>query len=96
VKASRFLDARKIEPKETVPASRKLGRGDAASLAKGASRVLVAKGKKLDTFKPAGKAPKACVDAMLGPTGNLRAPCIRVGKTVVVGFNEEVFGELFA
>ena len=96
MKASRFLDARKIEPKGTVPASRKLGGGDAASLAKGASRVLVAKGKKLDTFKPAGKAPKACVDAMLGPTGNLRAPCIRVGKTVVVGFNEEVFGELFA
>lgn len=96
MKASRFLDARKIEPKQAVPASRKLGRSDAAALAKGASRVLVAKGKKLDTFKPAGKAPKACVDAMLGPTGNLRAPCIRAGKTVIVGFNEEAFGELFA
>ncbi len=94
MKASRFLDARKIEPKEAVPASRKLGRSDAAALAKRASRVLVAKGKKLDTFKPAGT--KACVDAMLGPTGNLRAPSIRIGKTVIVGFNEEVFGELFA
>jgi hypothetical protein len=79
-----------------VPASRKLGRSDAAALAKAASRVVVAKGKKLDTFKPGGKAPKTCVDAMLGPTGNLRSPCIRMGKTVVVGFNEEVFGELFA
>ncbi len=78
-----------------MPASRKLGRSDAARLAKAASRVLVAKGKKLDTFKPGGKAPKACVDAMLGPTGNLRAPCIRTGKTIVVGFNEDVFGELF-
>ena len=78
-----------------MPASRKLGRSDAARLAKAASRVLVAKGKKLDTFKPGGKAPKACVDAMLGPTGNLRAPCIRTGKTVLVGFNEDVFGELF-
>ena len=58
--------------------------------------MLVAKGKKLDSFKPGGKAPKACVDAMLGPTGNLRAPCLRTGKTVVVGFNEEVFSELFA
>ncbi len=79
-----------------VPASRKLGRNDAAALAKAAARVLVAKGKKLDSFKPGGKAPKACVDAMLGPTGNLRAPCLRTGKTVVVGFNEEVFSELFA
>ena len=31
------------------------------------------------------------VEAMLGPTGNLRAPTLRKGKTVLVGFNEEVF-----
>jgi hypothetical protein len=78
-----------------VPASRKLGRSDAAALAKGASKVVVAKGKKVDTFSPGGKAPKACVDAMLGPTGNLRAPTLRSGKTVVVGFNDDLFGELF-
>jgi hypothetical protein len=78
-----------------MPASRKLGRSDAAALAKAASRVLVAKGKKLQEFKPGGKAPKACVDAMLGPTGNLRAPCIRAGKTVIVGFNPDVFESLF-
>lgn len=53
--------------------------------------MVVAKGKKVDEFAPAGKAPKACVDAMLGPTGNLRAPAIRAGKTVLIGFNEEVF-----
>ena len=28
---------------------------------------------------------------MLGPTGNLRAPTIRVGKTVLVGFDEETY-----
>jgi hypothetical protein len=78
-----------------VPASRKLGRSDAAELAKGASKVVVAKGKKVDTFAPGGKAPKACVDAMLGPTGNLRAPTLRAGKTVVVGFNDELFTDLF-
>jgi hypothetical protein len=31
---------------------------------------------------------------MLGPTGNLRAPCLRVGKTVLVGFDEETFGRV--
>jgi hypothetical protein len=31
---------------------------------------------------------------LLGPTGNLRAPTIRVGKTVVVGFNEDVYREM--
>lgn len=79
-----------------MPASQKLGRSDAAAMAKKASKVIVAKGKKVSEFKPAGKAPKACVDAMLGPTGNLRAPTLRVGKTVLVGFNEEAFGSVFS
>jgi arsenate reductase-like glutaredoxin family protein len=85
------LDANGIEPKEVVPASRKLGKSDAAAMAKAASKVIVAKGKKVTEFKPGGKASKELVEAMLGPTGNLRAPTIRRGKTLIVGFNEEVF-----
>lgn len=76
-----------------VPASRKLARDDAAKLARAASEVIVAKGKKLDRFD-GGKATAEVVDAMLGPTGNLRAPCIRAGKTILVGFNEEVYEEV--
>ncbi len=53
--------------------------------------MVVAKGKKISEFKPGGKAGKDVVDAMLGPTGNLRSPTIRKGKTVLVGFNEEMF-----
>ena len=53
--------------------------------------MIVAKGKRVSEFKPGGKAGKNVVDAMLGPTGNLRAPTIRKGKTVLVGFNEEVY-----
>ena len=87
------MDANGIEPKEVVPASRKLSRKDAAAIAKQASLVVVAKGKKVSEFKPGGKAGKELVDAMLGPTGNLRAPTIRAGKTVLVGFNEDVFAD---
>jgi len=76
-----------------VSASRKLGRKDAAEIAKKASAVFVAKGAKVSEFKPAGKADKQLLDAMLGPTGNLRAPTIRRGKTVLVGFNQELFSE---
>lgn len=32
---------------------------------------------------------------MLGPTGNLRAPAIIMGKTVLVGFNQELYQEVF-
>ena len=64
-------------------------------MAKAASKVFVAKGKKISEFKPAGKASAEIVAAMLGPTGNLRAPTIRKGKTVVVGYNDELFEQLF-
>jgi len=56
--------------------------------------VIVAKGKKVSEFA-GGKAGKELVDAMLGPTGNLRAPTIRKGKTVLVGFNQELFEKVF-
>jgi len=31
---------------------------------------------------------------MVGTTGNLRAPCLRVGKTVVAGFNADAYAEV--
>ncbi|MFT4571065.1 MAG: arsenate reductase-like glutaredoxin family protein [Hyphomicrobiaceae bacterium] len=81
--------------KVVVPASRKLGREDAADIARKATKLIVAKGKKVSEFSPGGKASAEVVDAMLGPTGNLRAPCIIVGKTVLVGFNDEVYAKVF-
>jgi len=77
-----------------VPASRKLAKKDAAEIAKAASKIIVAKGKKVAEF-PGGSASADVIAAMLGPTGNLRAPTIRKGKTVVVGFDEAVFERVF-
>jgi hypothetical protein len=74
-----------------VPASRKLGLQDAAALVKAARRVIVARGKKVQEWEPGGKAKAEIVSALLGPTGNLRAPCLRVGGTLLVGFDEESF-----
>ena len=85
------MDANGLSPQENVPASRKLGREDARTLASAASNVVIAKGKKVATFAIKGAPSDDVVDAMLGPTGNLRAPTMRVGKTVLVGFNEEQY-----
>ena len=90
------MDDSSIEPKETIPASRKLSRAEALSLATAASKLIVCKGKKVAEFKPGPKPTKEMLDAMLGPTGNLRAPTMRVGKTVVVGFNEDVFQKVLS
>jgi len=78
-------------PADTVPASRKLGRDDATALAAKARTVIVAKGKKVTEFKVKGAPGDEVVDAMLGPTGNLRAPTVRAGTTLLVGYNEEAY-----
>jgi arsenate reductase-like glutaredoxin family protein len=90
------MDAKKIEPAETVSAAKKLTRKDAEEIARTASRVVVAKGKRVEELETGGKAQKAVVDALLGPTGNLRAPLVRVGKTVLVGFNDEAWSKNLA
>ncbi len=80
---------------ETVPASRKLQRGDALDLLKKASRVAVAKGRKLSEFSGANVTSEEAVATVLGTTGNLRAPTMVVGKTLLVGFSETLFTEVF-
>ena len=74
-----------------VSASKKLGRKDAAEIAGAASKLIVAKGKKVSEFRAADKDSREAIEAMLGPTGNLRAPTLRVGKTILVGFNQETY-----
>ena len=32
---------------------------------------------------------------VLGPTGNLRAPTLRKGKTLIVGFHPEMYADVF-
>jgi hypothetical protein len=32
---------------------------------------------------------------LLGPSGNLRAPALRIGRTFVVGFDEGTYAALF-
>ncbi len=77
-----------------MPASRKLGASEARAIAKQSSKVYVAKGKKLDVFDMRNAKISEVVEKMLGPTGNLRAPTLRKGKTTVVGFNDEAYASL--
>lgn len=90
------MEANRIEVSQTIPASRKLQAKDARELLKSVSKLIVAKGKKINEFSVKDRVSKDAVDAMLGPTGNLRAPAIRSGKTLLVGFNNEIFEETFS
>jgi arsenate reductase-like glutaredoxin family protein len=84
--------------RETVNASKeRYGRADLSKLFADASKVVVAKGKKVHTFDMKKDAPSAAdlAAVVLGPTGNLRAPSAKTGKTWVIGFNEEAYGQRF-
>lgn len=87
------MDASDVEISEKIPASRKLGREDAVRLIEETSRLIVAKGKNVRRFR-GGEATDETVAALLGPTGNLRAPTLRVGKTLLVGFDEASYAEV--
>ena len=53
----------------------------------------MAKGKKLVTFDMKNDPPDQAtlLRHLLGPTGNLRAPTIIKGKTLLVGFNADAY-----
>jgi arsenate reductase-like glutaredoxin family protein len=96
-KARGFLEQHAVEVKSEADAGKdKKGRAAALALAKTASIIHVAKGKKIVTFDLAKDAPDDDTLAahLLGPTGNLRAPTIKKGKTLYVGFNEDAYQAL--
>ncbi|MCA9672036.1 MAG: hypothetical protein KC503_40860 [Myxococcales bacterium] len=88
------MDAKHVKIGETIPASRKLGRERAEELCDSASRIIIAKGKKIDDFDPQRDDRETIIEAMLGRTGNLRAPLAVVGDVVLVGFNEGSYGDV--
>lgn len=63
----------------------------------GVSEIYAMRGKKvvhlrLDEDKPTLEAIHA---AILGPHGTLRAPTLRKGRTLIVGFDETTYEQLF-
>lgn len=67
------------------------------ALLKAADDLYVARGKKVEHFNlRQGLPERATLErVMLGPTGNLRAPTLRRGRTVVIGFDEATYRKVF-
>ena len=60
------------------------------------NQVYAAKGKKVVHFDLKKSPPdrETLLKAILGPTGNLRAPTLRQGKTLIVGFDQQTYDQL--
>ena len=70
---------------------------EALQLVEAANDLYVAKGKKVIHLNLKKDKPSndELLKLMLGPTGNLRAPTLQVGKKLLVGFNEEMYQGVF-
>jgi hypothetical protein len=77
-------------------AKERKGRAEALKLARAAATVVVARGKRVVRFDMQGAPPDDDTLAayLLGPTGNLKAPTLRVGETLLVGFGEAAYRQV--
>jgi arsenate reductase-like glutaredoxin family protein len=94
-----FLERKQIEIKETVNATKtRFEPREALELARTASRIVVAKGKNVVTFDMKKDPPddETLLKYLIGPSGKMRAPAIRRGTTLLVGFHEEKFASVLA
>ena len=68
---------------------------DALALLKGVDELYVAKGRKTVHVDLASSRPQdeELLALMLGRTGKLRAPTLKTGRKVIVGFNAELLDE---
>ena len=93
------MSKHEIECVEQIDARKDRRDGKAAlALLKGIDELFVAKGKKVVRFDLKKERPDddTLLAHLLGPTGNLRAPTIRRGKKLVVGFEPAMYAEFFA
>jgi arsenate reductase-like glutaredoxin family protein len=96
-KTQGFLAKHKVTVAQQADAKKATIKGAAAlDVLDGVHELYVAKGKKVahvDLRK--GKPDRATLlSLLLGPTGNLRAPTLRKGRTLIVGFEEETYQKL--
>ena len=88
-----MLEKSKSGVDEERPArSRPLTDADAKALLKEVDVVTLARGKTARTLP----AREVSLDDLRGPTGNFRAPMLRAGRRLLVGWHEESLRELLA
>jgi ABC-type arginine transport system ATPase subunit len=73
------------------------GRDEALKLARSVGRVITARGKKVVVFDMTTDPPddETLAAHLLGPSGNLKAPTLRISATLLVGFGEEAYRQVF-
>ena len=87
-----FLDTHNLQA-ENCPDARKEKMDAAAvwALMGDAEQIVVAKGKRVETFVPSDDTQEPILKAVLGRSGSLRAPTLQSGDVFFVGYNVALY-----
>lgn len=94
MKSQGFLANKSVDITETIDARKKRFEGtDAVAFVRQAEEVWIAKGKSIHklTLKKDSLTDDELLKLVTGPTGNLRAPTIRRGRKLFIGFHPEEY-----
>ena len=96
-KTQGFLAKHKVTVAAQADAKKATIKGDAAlGVLKDVDQLYVAKGKRVvHVDLKREKLPRTeLLGLLLGPTGNMRAPTLRKGRTLIVGFDESTYTQV--
>ncbi|MDE0425930.1 MAG: ArsC family (seleno)protein [Candidatus Poribacteria bacterium] len=86
------LDTKNLQPESRTDARKeKMEAAAVWELMVGAERIVVAKGRRVETFVPTEDPQESILKAVLGRSGSLRAPTVRTGDVFLVGYNATLY-----
>jgi arsenate reductase-like glutaredoxin family protein len=89
-----FFEGNKLSPKVKQDAKKEtIGAAKALAVLEGCTELHATKGRQVVDVKLGKDRPDDGMikGLLVGPTGNLRAPTIRVGKHLLVGFDQSMY-----
>ncbi|MCA9171217.1 MAG: hypothetical protein KDB23_26270 [Planctomycetales bacterium] len=96
-KTKSFLEDHALEPAETVDARKvRLQFEEAVKLLDGINELYATRGTKVVhvDLKKARPDDETLTKLLIGPSGNLRAPTLLKGKTMIVGFDQATYDKV--
>ena len=85
-----MLRSRQVEVREERSARQALSEDEVKALLSVVDEVWIARGKRVEKLPATAAKP----DDLRGPTGNFRAPMLRRGRRLLVGFHAASLAEL--
>ncbi len=98
IKAQAILAKHGLEPTTIQNAKKEvIGADEAVALARKAKKVIVSKGMKVITVDLAKDKPddETLRSLVVGPSGNLRAPTLKIGRDLIIGFSDGLYARVY-